>query len=138
MRRDGQFPLQRKSRPTNILHLSSAAKHSTHLPLLDSVDYSFVLRLQQLMHGFRGKARMRYLMRIRERLLAYALAFHKYHGLQQQVILPSFTLNVVHHVGQPYVSVESKNRHKNRADPVQNFAAARLIPSTHRPPFKNH
>jgi hypothetical protein len=64
------------------------------------------------MHRFSGEARMRYLMRIRKRLLAHALAFHKYQRLQEQVVLPSFALDVIHHISQLYVSVEAKNRHR--------------------------
>src|SRR5258708_28052147 len=55
---------------------------------------------------------MRYLMCIRERLLAHALAFHKYQGLQQQVILAGLALHVVHHVSKLHVSIESENCHR--------------------------
>src|SRR4051812_39295756 len=80
------------------------------------------------MHGFRGESRMRYLMRIRKCLLAHALAFYKYHGLQQQVVLPSFTLHVVNHVRQLYVSVEPENRHRRLRVPQENIAAVREFP----------
>src|SRR6185437_334599 len=51
-------------------------------------------------------------MRVRKRLLAHALALHKYQRLQQQVVLSSLTLDVVHHISELYVGVKTENRHK--------------------------
>ena len=70
-----------------------------------------MLRLQQLMDRLGGELRLRDLPRIRHRMFAHALAFHKDQRLQQQVILAGLALHVVNHVALLHVRIESENRH---------------------------
>ena len=51
---------------------------------------------------------MRHLVRVRKRLLAYTLAFHKHQVCNSRSFLPSFALDVVHHVSEFYVSIKPK------------------------------
>ncbi len=58
-----------------------------------------------------GKPRLQSHMRVRKRALAHTLASEKYQGLQKQIILPRFTLHVIHRVLVFYVGVEAEDGH---------------------------
>jgi hypothetical protein len=90
------------------------------------------------MHGFRREAGVRKFMRVRERLFAHALAFHKYQGLQEQVVLPGLALYVIHHVSELYVSVEAKNRHRKSKKSRPDNCVCGRDPTVRKLPFKNH
>jgi len=66
-------------------------------------------------------------LRVGKSMFSDALSFLKDERLQKQVVLTSFTLDVIDHVSQLYVSIEAKNRHKKRKNPIRRTALADMV-----------